>query len=264
MKHLIYIVAITIVTFSSCKKDNDNPYNTNIKGDLSVEFDNVVGGENLILNTGSYNNSKGENFKISALKYFISNISLTNTDGTVYTVPQDESYFLIEEGKDDADHASLKVPEGEYKSLSFTVGVDSLRNTKDISERTGALDPAGIANGMYWGWNSGYIFFKIEGTSTASTADGNQFMYHIGGFGGYSTPTINNIKTVTLDLHHGGTPKVHGDKDTNIHLMVDIAKIFNGQSAISIAEHPVVMFDAFSSNIANNYAGMFHHHHTEN
>lgn len=263
MKHLFF-TAIVILSFASCKKDNTNDYDNNAKGDLSIEFDNIVGDQNLALNTGSYTNSSSETYNITTLKYFISNISLQNVNGSTYTVPQNDSYFLIEEGNEDKDHASLQLPEGEYKSLTFTVGVDSLRNTKDISERTGALDPAGEANGMYWGWNSGYIFFKIEGTSTASSMDGHAFMYHVGGFGGYDSPTINNIKTVTLDLVPGGTPKVHNGKETNIHLMVDIAKMFDAANHISIAANPMVMFDAYSTSISANYATMFRHDHTEN
>ncbi|MFT3705654.1 MAG: hypothetical protein QM802_25015 [Agriterribacter sp.] len=263
MKKLFFI-ALVIFSLASCKKDNTNDYNSNTKGDLSIEFDNIVGAQNLALNTGSYTNGSSETYNITKLKYFISNISLQNVNGATYIVPQDDSYFLIEEGNEEKDHASLEVPEGEYKSLTFMVGVDSLRNTKDISERTGALDPAGEANGMYWGWNSGYIFLQLEGTSTASAEDGHVFMYHIGGFGGYSSPTINNIKTVTLDLTPGGTPKVHSGKETNIHLMVDIAKLFDAVNHISITATPAVMFDAYSTSISANYATMFRHDHTEN
>lgn len=264
MKHIFYVMAIAAITFSSCKKDNTSEYNNNVKGSLSIEFDNIVGGENLALGTGSYKNSKGESYKISMLKYFISNISLQNVNGTTYTVPQNDSYFLVEEGNENTDHAVIEVPEGEYKTLTFMLGIDSLRNTKDISERTGALDPSGTANGMYWGWNSGYIFFKLEGSSDASTTDGNKFMYHVGGFGGYSSATINNIKTISINLAPGGTPKVRSGKKSNVHLMVDIAKLFDSESQISIAENPVVMFNAFSTTIANNYATMFRHDHTEN
>lgn len=264
MKYFLFTAVTAAFFLSSCKKDNDSEYNNSVKGDLSIEFDNIVGGQNLVLNTGNYTNGSGEAYNITTLKYFISNISLKNANGEQYVVPQDESYFLIEEGNEAADHAELKVPEGEYTSLTFIVGVDSLRNTKDISERTGALDPAGAANGMYWGWNSGYIFFKIEGTSPASAEDGHMFMYHIGGFGGYSSPTINNIKTITLDLTAGGTPKVHSGKETNIHLMADISKLFDNAGHISIAATPAVMFDPYSTSISANYAGMFRHDHTEN
>jgi hypothetical protein len=195
MKSLFYWLIVSAIFFASCKKDNSTPYNADVKADLSVEFDNIAGSSDLQLNTGSYTNSSGETFTVTKLKYYVSNFVLTKTDGTIYTVPQDSSYFLIDES-DGTEHAPvLHVPEGEYKSVNFLVGVDSLRSTMDVSFRTGVLDPTSDGGDMYWGWNSGYIFFKMEGTSAASTATGNLFMYHIGGFGGYSATTINNLKT---------------------------------------------------------------------
>ena len=54
-------------------------------------------------------------------------------------------------------------------------------------------------------------------------------------------------------------------KTTNIHLLVDVLKMFNGSARnVSIAANPMVMFDPFSASIANNYASMFSHAHTEN
>jgi hypothetical protein len=247
--------------FASCKKDEVSQYNSNVKAELSVEFDNIAGAADLQLNTGSYTNAAGEAFKVTKLKYYVSNFVLTNSDGTVFTVPQDSCYFLIDESDATIHEPILKVPEGEYKTLTFTVGVDSLRSTKDISQRTGVLDPTAAGGDMYWGWNSGYIFFKMEGTSPASAMG---FMYHIGGFGGYSSATINNLKTITLDLTARGVAQVKAGKETNIHLMVDILKMFNGSPNISIATDPMVMFDPLSTSIADNYTTMFRHDHTEN
>ena len=119
------------------------------------------------------------------------------------------------------------------------------------------------AGDMYWGWNSGYIFFKMEGTSPASPEDGN-FMYHIGGFGGYTTPTINNIKTITLDLQPRGVAEVRTTGNANLHLFVDVLKVFNGETVFKIADHPMEMFSDFSTVVADNYSSMFTHDHTEN
>ena len=262
MKRILILSTSLLILLNSCKKDAAPEYNTGVKADLSVEFDNVAGAQDLALNTGVYTNAAGENFSVSKLKYYVSNFKLTRVDGTEYVVPQNDSYFLIDESVAASHEPVLSVPEGEYKSISFMLGVDSLRNTKDISERTGVLDPTGVGADMYWTWNSGYIFFKMEGTSPASAM--GDFTYHIGGFGGYSSATINNIKTITLDLTSRGTPKVKTGKETNIHLMVDIEKMFNGSTNISIAANPMVMFDPFSTTIADNYANMVRHDHTEN
>ena len=264
MKYIFFLAAASTIIFSSCKKETASIYNAAIKGELSVEFDNIAGSSDLQLNTGSYTNASGESFKVTKLKYYVSNFVLTNADGSVYTVPQDSCYFLIDESDASTHEPVLKVPEGEYKTLSFVLGIDSLRNTKDISQRTGVLDPATIGSDMYGGLNNGYIFFNMEGISPASAAMDGSFMYHIGGFGGYSSATINNIKKITLDLTLRGMPKVKIGKVTNIHLMVDVLKMFTGSAHVSIAVHPMVMFDNYSTNIAGNLPGMFSHDHTEN
>ncbi len=262
-KRILSIALFSAIFATSCKKDDDPTYNPNVKADLTVEFDNVVGSSDLALNTGSYTNAAGETFNVTKLKYYVSNFVLTRTDGTVYTVPQDDSYFLVDESDESTHEPLLSIPEGEYATISFLVGVDSTRSTMDLSHRTGDLDPAGVGADMYWTWNSGYIFFKMEGTSSASPMGGD-FMYHIGGFGGMTSTTINNIKKVTLDLTARGVPQVKSGKETNIHLMVDILKMFNGTSNVSIAANPMVMFDPYSTTIANNYSAMFRHDHTEN
>lgn len=264
----IYFAILVMLVLNSCEKNNPAPVDTGELAPISVEFDNIVGGQNLQLNTGSYKNAKGETFSVSILQYFISNIKLTKTDGTVYTVPQDSSYFLIRESDVNSRFAKVKAPVGDYSKLEFVVGVDSLRSTMDISLRKGVLDPSGgMEDGMYWGWNSGYIFFKMEGISPEAPVDPsgqNKFRYHIGGFGGYSAPTINNIKTFSVDLNAGGIAKVRTRREANIHLFVDVLKVLNGDHQISIKDNPTVMFSAFSVNIADNFKDMFKHDHTEN
>lgn len=260
-------LGINLCLASSCKKSNDS-FNDENLALLSVEFDNIVGGQNLQLNAGTYYNAQGEEFKIDRLQYYISNIKVKKADGTEYVVPQDSSYFLIREDDQSTRFCKVKVPEGEYSQLTFTLGVDSLRATMDLSKRKGVLDVAGgMEDGMFWGWTMGYIFLKLEGTSPAAPLDPlntRKFRYHIGGFGNTEASPINNIKTITMDLTAGGIAKVRKGREANVHLFVDIAKVFDGPNKLSIASHPSVMFSTFSLGIANNFMGMFTHDHTEN
>ncbi len=264
MKRISFSIFSSVILLVSCSKDETPLYNSNVKAALTVEFDNIAGSSDLQLNTATYTNAAGEAFKVTKLKYYVSNFVLTKTDGTVYTVPQDSCYFLIDESVVSTHEPLLMVPEGEYKTLTFMIGVDSLRNTMDISKRTGVLDPTTTAADMYWTWNSGYIFFKMEGTSTVITGPGNVFQYHIGGFGGYTTPTTNNLKTVSLDLTARGVPQVKAGKETNIHLMVDILKALNGSTNMSFASLPMIHSAAPGQPVADNYATMIRHDHTEN
>jgi hypothetical protein len=261
------LAALTVMSITACNnEDDDNTTNPNEKGTLELEFDNVVGEDhaNLILNGPEYTNAAGEKFTVSLLNYYISNIVLEKKDGTEYVVPQDSSYFLIKESDPSTHSIELSnIPAGEYTHFHFTVGVDSLRNTMDISQRTGVLDPASNTgdDAMYWGWNSGYIFFKMEGLSPSAPADPNgekKFRWHVGGFGGYSSKTINNIKEVEVHVHEGDEPASVGEgKAPHAHIFVNILKAFEGEKTLKIADIPTIHFNPLSVDIANNYQHMF-------
>ena len=266
---VLSLFAVIILPFS-CDKDDDGEFGPNDKGSIILEFDNVVGSQNLQLNgPQTYTNANGDQFNVTLLNYYISNIKLKKGDGTVYTVPQDSSYFLVKESVAASREIKLKnIPAGDYTEVAFTVGVDSARNTMDLAKRTGILDPAANSgeDNMYWSWNSGYIFFKMEGLSPQATADaaGNKkFRYHIGGFGGMNSKTINNIKTITRTF---GTDKatVRSSITPQVHIIVDILKAFEGSSKVSIGNNTTVMFAPYSVNIANNYVEMFTVHHVHN
>lgn len=230
---------------------------------FGLEFTNVVGTQPLQLGTVAYKNASGESFTPTNFNYFVSNIRLIHTNGSVYVVPPDSSYFLIRQTDPITQKITLNnVPAGSYKAVSFVLGVDSLRSTMKVEERTGALDP-GVdhtgANGMYWSWNSGYIFMKLEGTSPAAPVDAtgkNTFRYHIGFFGGRDTRTINNLKTITVPFG-GEVAQVDPFRQPTVQLQADVLKVFDGATPISIKAYPEVMISPYSATVATNYASMF-------
>jgi hypothetical protein len=225
---------------------------------LHILFINSAGSNPLELKK-EYVNSSEEKFNVTSLRYFISNISLTKTDGSEYVIPADSSYFIVSEEDPASRKLSLNVPQGEYTKIRFIVGVDSLKSCRPIAERNGVLDPSSsMDNGMYWSWNSGYIFFRMEGDSPAAVADTkgqHKFRYHIGGFGGYAAPTINNIKQINLNIQAGAGQAGRGIPV--VQIAADILKVFDGHEKISLAKHSNVMFSQYSVVIANNYSGIF-------
>jgi hypothetical protein len=260
---LIFLLLISIVAFVSVSCDDDDSSLTGT-GTVTIEFDNRIGEEQLELNT-EYTNASGEAFSISKLNYYISNVILTTTGGQDFVVPQDSSYFLVSEEVEASQHITLKnIPAGDYNQVSFTIGVDSLRSTMDITRRQGALDPAQGHDGMYWTWNSGYIFFKMEGTSPVAPAEQeHKFYYHIGGYGGYETPSLNNIRERTIDMG-SAIAQVRSGKAPQIHIHVDVLELFKNPTLISIAQNPTVMFSDYSRNVSANYVNMFKYDHVHN
>lgn len=260
MKNLFVLITLLSVAFTSCKKDDQPEYNPNATGTLAVEFDNIAGDADLAIGSGVYSNASGEQFNVTELKYYVSNFVLTRTDGTTYTVPQQASYFLIDESEEDNQETEMMVPEGEYKSLTFTIGVDSLRTLMDPAFRTGALDTAAEAADMYWDVARGYKSFVMEGISSASPT--GLFNFEVGGYGGNTVPMLNNLKIITIDLTARGTAKVKSSKGADVHLMVDILKLFNGSNSFTISSHSSVGFEPFSASLANNFTAMITHDHT--
>lgn len=261
---VLFYFSIIIFSMSFTSKIEKVKKSKSTTAQLNIVFKNIVNNSEVELNSGKYTNASGEAFTVSLLQYFISNIVLTKKDGTTYIVPQDSSYFLVKEADAASKTIHLNVPEGSYEKLSFILGIDSLRNTQPLSKRTGVLDPASYvgAENMYWSWNSGYIFFKMEGnkinlSDTSNT--GKKFRYHIGLFGGMDKPTLNNIKFIELDLKGKGIAKVKSGKTASIECSADVAKMFTGSSTITIEKYGTVMAGPTSALIANNYQHMFTH-----
>jgi hypothetical protein len=251
MKRMRYLLLLLLTMYCSITHAQNASITT-----LTLHFNNKAGDTEIALNTGKYINAAGDTFTVSLLQYFISNIQLVKEDGSVYTIPQDSSYFFIQQDDSATHSCTLHVPVASYKAIRFLIGIDSIRNTAGIDKRTGILDPT--LTDMYWGWNSGYIFLKMEGFSSSAPEDAaglHKYRFHIGGFGGYKSRTINNIKTVQLDFPN--KIKFSTDQTFAINIKADVLKLFNAKTPVNIAKHSAVMFDEFSTVIANNYASMF-------
>ncbi|WP_207428742.1 MbnP family protein [Pedobacter sp. SYSU D00535] len=252
---LLYLAATLLfgsANLSSCKKDDGGPLKSET-GALQIEFENRVGNQALVLNSQTYENANGDDFKVSMFKYYVSNLTFIKDDGTEVLVP--ESYFLI----DAADPATRtprvdSVPVGDYKAIKLTIGVDSLRNFAGAQD--GALDPA---KGMFWTWNSGYIFVKFEGSSSKSTAAANKLTFHIGG----AKAPHNTIRTVTQTF--SSPLRIRKDSEPELHFIVDAGALFRGATTVNFAELNFTMGGAASVLVADNYASrMFRLDHVHN
>jgi hypothetical protein len=241
--------ALAMLALAGCKKD----VVVAAPPTVSLEFEQTVGADPLVLGTKTYTTPAGDQFKINIFRQYISNIVFTKTDGSTYAVP--ESYYLLDAAKPDNQHITLTgVPEGDYKGITFTIGVDSARNVSGAQK--GALDPS---NNMFWSWDSGYIFTKLEGYSPQSTT--SAITFHIAGF---KKPN-NTIRTVSPAFPSGTTLLVRADHNPEIHLNMDVMAMFVGKPGVAgtgdIRFNTMPDVQSAGANavrLANNYAaGMF-------
>ena len=261
LKNVIAVMAI-VLTFASCSNDNDDTISG--EGTIGLEFDNVFGSSNLILNTQTNTTSQGENLKITEVKYIVSNIVLTKEDGTTFTYPKSESYFIVDESNEASQMIELEnVPAGNYTRVTFGIGVDEEQFNLGISGQGDLLTNADPA-GMLWSWSAGYKFVKFEGffTSSSVTTD-TSFMVHTG-----KTGTDYNYTTVTLDFPTKATVRTNVAPD--VHIFADVAKIIDGTNKIKLTENnmggmgAMIMGGANLPLITSNLSGMFIVNHVHN
>lgn len=255
---VILLVFLSSLGFMSCSPaDEINPNDTN---SVILEFENVVGGQRLALGTATYTNPAGEPFTITRLNYFVSNIKMTKSDGQEVTFPG--RYFLVRQSDPTSWKITLpEVPAGDYIKLDYLIGVDSLRSVADISQRTGVLDPASYGDdNMYWSWNSGYIFFKMEGTSSRATTPAQNFQFHIGGFGGFSARTAVNSRTISLPIAQAA--QVRKNVIPTVHILGDVLKVFSAGHTINARS--MVHSPAVAAPVADGVKTMFQVDHVHN
>lgn len=261
-------VLVLLSTLSFCKKDSKtesptptptpapNPGNENKTGGLSLFFENKVDSVGLAFDK-DYVNTNGDTFSISKFNYFISNIVLIKSDGSTFAEP--ESYHLVKHSDQTTYWINLKnVPVGSYKSVKFTLGVDSARNVSGA--QTGDLSMT-TASDMFWSWNTGYIFFKLEGKAPRSGDSGKRLEYHIGGIGG----TYKAQRTMSFNISEPA--EVSSSISPKVHFFTNVNKIFDGKTKIDFSQngyHTVLIPNAYSVEIADNYAQMFSYGHTHN
>ena len=95
MKKLLGLAILVTLTIMSCTKDPE-------PGTITLNFEHKVGDQALEFDNMIYTSLAGHPFSVSRLKYYVSNISFHNTDGTNYDTG---AIHYREEGKDDKGSA---------------------------------------------------------------------------------------------------------------------------------------------------------------
>ncbi len=213
---------------------------------VKITFNNVVKNSKIVLFDSLYTNPFGEKYSINKFRYYVSNISLKSDNKNFI---EKESYHLVDESNIESQSIYLSVPQGNYFSINFLLGVDSLHNVSGA--QSGALDPT---KDMFWTWNTGYVMAKLEGNSSSSTLVNHKYEFHIGGFSG----KFNVLKNIELKFSENKPIYFSKDKTTEIIMNADVNTWWQNPNDIKIAEHANITAPGkWALAISDNYAKMF-------
>lgn len=229
----VFVIAALVAAMSFTGPNNST---------VTIHFQNYAGGQPLKLDSVFYKNALKQFYNISMFKYYVGNFHFKNIDGQEVV---SKGYFLISQEDESSMQIAIdNIPPGEYNALSFTLGVDSIDNCSGA--QSGALDPV---NGMFWAWNSGYIFLKMEGISPVSKSTGKRLEFHIGG---YKEPN-NCIKIIRLELKR----PINTGGNNSVIIKADASCLFSGSNPIDFSKLSSVTDFHNAKSMADNCASMF-------
>jgi hypothetical protein len=189
---------------------------------VDVAIEGNAGGRPFALGT-TVTSAVGVDYVVSSLRFYLSHLRLLDRDGHAVPAvladadgrPLRYGVALVDYAKPDSRVLHVLVPPGRYESLSVSIGVPKdcsggvgALNHEDASEQTFPLD---VDTDMYWGWNPGYVFFKIEGSATTTTGP-KTFLFHVGDDHRYVTATLPAALDVSVPAAH--------------HLAMDVNRLF--------------------------------------
>jgi hypothetical protein len=213
---------------------------------LQMCFRFVANGTPLKSDT-EYINSFGERYQVRALMFYISRVRLSHSADTKTGYLED--YHLIDYSDPASHKVSVRAPKGMYDTIHFMLGVDYLHNTSGA--QTGALDPL---HGMFWTWNSGYIFAKFEGLAALPSSSDFSFAHHVGGF----RPNEDAQRSVRLSMPSNRIIEISEQHTPHVEITVEVSRWFDGKHALSLKDYPRVMTPgATSMLVADNVSTIF-------
>ena len=201
---------------------------------IGVELE--LNGQSLTDGIDDYSQGPGDSLRIDKLRFYIAHVQLIQ-EGRVIGKSVVE-YQLV----DMEDPTSLKIncstSTTRFDHIRFQLGIDSLTNVSGAMG--GDLDPT---MGMYWTWQSGYINFKLEGSSPACPARNHEFQFHLGGY----MPPFNCMQEIDLaiaDASHDPVVVLDIGKLVDTHsLQTNHHVMHPGVDAVNISQRVAQLFE---------------------
>ncbi|MBK8628416.1 MAG: T9SS type A sorting domain-containing protein [Saprospiraceae bacterium] len=149
-------------------------------------------------------NNRDQNYKISRIDYYLSNIKLHHDNGTISSI---KNYYILVNKNETVNHLLGKYDINQLDSITFNIGIDSITNHADPTQYPSDHPLAPKDPDMHWGWAAGYKFVVIEGNNGPDLlyeyqlhAFGDNLLTHV------AIPCkgqiINDQLTVALDANY--------------------------------------------------------------
>jgi hypothetical protein len=167
---------LLVLTTVSCRK-NEAPAAATPHGAIAFTVENRIEGEPVEFNQLIYTNAAGNNYMITDLMYFISDITCYRSDGSRCIINHPRDIFYIDE-KSEASRVLApgdEVPTGDYDSITFVFGIPEAKNSSNRF-----VNPPEVFMGWPVVLGGGYHYMMMNGKWTDPQGVMQPFNLHLG------------------------------------------------------------------------------------
>lgn len=210
------VVLAIISTFNSCKKPEK-------EGNINISIIHTVDGQPAEFDQMIYKNEAGNEYQLSEIQWFISELSLIGEDGEEFLLmAADDAWYVDTDLEETMEQNFSSIPEGNYKGLSFVFGF-----TEETNKSHRFVNPP--ESFMFWPelMGGGYHYMKLNGKWLNPEGLKEPFNFHLGIGQIYEEDEIvdfvHNHFKVTLNV---ADLQVVGDGILDLHLSMQIENWF--------------------------------------
>ncbi len=154
MKHLILILTATLmISMSGFAQKN-----------VLLKIHHKLGDQDFAMEAGAKNNLD-EDFNVTRLQYYISEIAIFDENGAEMTV---SDLWVLADAEEETSAKLGGFDIERVEKISFHIGVDSAHNHLDPTTYPALHPLAPQYPSMHWGWVSGYRFVAFEGYGSSN------------------------------------------------------------------------------------------------
>jgi len=172
----LFFLIILMGNLSACKK-SDNTTPAVPSGKVVFLINHQVNGQPLKENELIYTNASGNDYLITEVKYFISDITFYHNDGSKKVIGDWKDIFYVDENIQETKTIQFfdKIPAGTYDSITFIFGISQEKNKSFMF-----VDPPEI--NMCWPevLGGGYHYLMINGKWKDISGVNMPFNFHLG------------------------------------------------------------------------------------
>jgi hypothetical protein len=192
-------------------------------GTLQLKLEETIGQEGITFDQMIYDAAAGHTYSAITLKYYLSRIQIKNKDGALLDLA-DVIYRDVRDGETQV-FSFGEIPNGEYTSLEFVFGLDSVMNVD------GGLE--GTLENINMEWpipgDQGYHYMKFEGKyDVYNEGEIHSFNIHLG-----ATEGNQNYFHVSLPL----PPLMMNGSNWQIQLGMDLNEWFQNPEVYDFEEY---------------------------